>query len=310
MRSGREPAPGFESPPDSIVYESLENALSDSPSAVIVANPTSLHAPVAIAALQAGACVLLEKPVSADLEEARGLETQVESAVGVCSMAYCFRYHPLYSALAKWVKEDRLGRIFHVHSWQASYLPDWHPWEDYRESYAARTDLGGGVVRTLDHDLDVLRWIAGQPTDVMASTASLSGIGVDVEDTADMIFRFADRKQAHVHVCFGRRDYARGMWVVGEEASATLDWARGTLVATDGKHVIDQITISDDYDLNEMYLDMLKDALDSFALAAPRSAIPLSDGIAALEMATAALESSGSSKAVHLTRVDTLKVIE
>lgn len=304
VRSGRKPTEGFETPSDTFAYENLESALADGPRMVVVANPTSLHVDVARAAMLAGASVLLEKPVCTSVDEARELEAEVFAANGICSMAYCFRYHPLYAALADLVHAGRLGRVFHLHTWQASFLPDWHPWENYLEGYAARSDLGGGVVRTLDHDLDLIRWIAGQPTEVIAAAGSLSGIGVEVEDTADMIFRFPERKQAHVHVSFGRRDYTRGMWVVGEDASASLDWTRGTVVLRDGKQVIDEIFLPNDYDLNNMYLEMAKDALDNFALDPPRAPVPLANGVAALEMATAALESSRTSKAVSITAVE------
>ena len=306
LRSGRTPPEGFETPSDTDEYRYLEAALADDPAVVIVANPSALHADVTRASVHAGACVLLEKPVCSSIEEARALQAEVHDANGVVSMAYCFRYHPLYSALAQIVREGRLGRIFHLHAWQAGYLPSWHPWEDYRKGYAARGDLGGGVVRTLDHDLDMLRWMMGSPVEVLASVGSLSGIDVEVEDTADMIFRYPDKKQAHVHVCYGRRDYARGMWIVGEQASATLNWVQGTVKLTDGQQILEESTLPDEFDLNETYLNMLNDAMDSFSIDPPRAAIPLSDGVAALGMAVSALESSRSGGAVPLNTVEEL----
>lgn len=306
LRSGRTPPEGFETPPDAEEYRDLNEALADDPAVVIVANPSALHAEVTRAAVHAGACVLLEKPVCSNIDEARALEADVKDVNGVVSMAYCFRYHPLYSALAQMVRGGRLGRIFHLHAWQAGYLPSWHPWEDYRKSYAARDDLGGGVVRTLDHDLDMLRWMMGSPVEVLASVGSLSGIDVEVEDTADMIFRYPDKQQAHVHVCYGRRDYARGMWIVGERASATLDWLQGSVRLTDGQQILEESTLRDGFDLNETYIDMLKDTMDNFSIDPPRAAIPLSDGVAALEMAVSALESSRSGNAVPLNTVEDL----
>ena len=303
LRSGRTPPEGFETPLNTFAYRDLETALADRPEVVIVANPSSLHAAVTRASVRAGACVLLEKPVCATVEDALELEVDVRAASGVCSMAYCFRYHPLYGALAGWARDGDLGRIFHVHAWQAGFLPSWHPWEDYRESYAARESLGGGVVRTLDHDLDMLRWIMGPPDEVLASVGSFSGIDVDVEDTADMIFRFRDRRQAHVHVCFGRRDYARGMWIAGERASATLDWLLGTVKVTDGQNVLAEVALPNGYDLNDTYVDMLRDAMEGFTLNQPRAAIPLADGIAALTMGVSALESSRTAGAVSLNTI-------
>lgn len=300
VRSGRTPAEGFETPPGTPEYTDLDAALADGPAAVVVATPTALHAGTTRAALRAGACVVLEKPVCADLDEAQGVLEETRGARAACSMAYVFRYHPLYRSLRSVVRRGMLGRVFHARAWQASYLPDWHPWEDYRTSYAARSDLGGGVVRTLDHDLDLVRWMFGHPTEVMASAGTLSGLDLHVEDTADMIFRFSERMQAHVHVCFGRRDYARGVSVVGEDASAILDWSAGTLTVTDGTDVRYAHRLPETFDLNDVYRDMMQDALEGFATDPPAAVIPLSDGVAALEMATAALRSSRTSRAVPL----------
>jgi predicted dehydrogenase len=303
LRSGTGRVGAFENPVDVKVYTELEDALMDRPSVVVVANPTSLHVPIAKAALESSACVFLEKPVSADLDSARSLHAVEAETHGVCAIGYCYRYHPLYRQLYDTVKQDRLGRIFHACSWWASYLPYWHPWEDYRSGYAARADLGGGVIGTLDHELDMLRWIVGEPVEVLASAGPISGIGVSVEDTADMIFRLRDKVQANVHLSFGRHDYTRGMWVVGEAGSANLDWNSGMLTISKGKEVDEKIELPQDFDLNSIYIDILRDALEGFYESEPRAVIPLSAGIAALEMAVGALKSSASGRSVKLKGV-------
>lgn len=305
LRSGRTPPEGFETPPDTPVYHDLDEALEQGPGVVVVANPTALHARVVQAAVDAGACVLLEKPVCSDLEEARSLKEGVDRTGGVCGMAYCFRYHPLYREMKEVVDRGLLGRVFHAHTWQASYLPDWHPWEDWRTGYAVRPELGGGVVHTLDHDLDFLRWTLGQPREVLAAAGPLSGLEVTVEDTADMIFRFPDRLQAHAHVCFARRDYARGAWLVGEKASARLDWGDGALTVHDGKDIVHELRLEEDFDLNRIYLSMLRDALEGFERESPVAAVPLGDGVAALEMAEGALASAAEGRAVSLEHTTT-----
>ena len=293
----------FESPEGATVYTDLSAALRDAPGVVIVANPTSLHVGVARAAVEAGASVLLEKPVCDDLSAAGDLLRQVRDAGGVCGMAYCFRYHPLYRAMHDLAASGRLGRVFSARTWQASYLPDWHPWEDYHQGYAARGDLGGGVVRTLDHELDQVRWTLGQPTDVLASAGAISGIGVSVEDTADMIFRLPGRVQASVHVCFARRDAARGMCLVGEDATAVLDWAGGVVTVSSGGAAETVARLDEGYELNEMYVDMLRDAMACFDADEPRAAIDLADGVAVLEMATAALHAADDGRAVAVLGV-------
>jgi predicted dehydrogenase len=300
LRSGREPAAGFETPAGIRVYRNLKVALSDGPSVVLVANPTAMHVEAACASLEAGACVLLEKPVAATLHDARRLQQVESGAPGVCSMAYCFRYHPLYRTVAEFAMRERIGRVFHARSWQASFLPSWHPWEDYRNSYAARKDLGGGVVRTLDHDFDLLAWILGVPRQVVAICGAIAGIGLDVEDTADIVFRFSGSVQANVHLTFGRRDYERGLSLAGDHGSLSLDWETGTVRHCSADGVVETVSLPDGWELNDMYCDMLEDALAGFTEPDPRAAIPLSCGIEALQMALGAIRSSDEEMIVNL----------
>ena len=290
LRSGRPPASGFGSPEGVVVYQEVERALADRPAVVIVATPSALHAPLVREAIDAGACVLLEKPVCADAAQAELLLDHVEAVGGVCSMAYCFRYHPLYRLAHGIVANGGLGRVFYLRTWQASYLPDWHPWEDFRQGYAGSRELGGGVIRTLDHDLDFLHWTLGEPTSGVARGGALSGLGLEVEDTADLLFTFPDRVQAHAHLSFARRDYARGVEIVGEEASLVLDWNRGCLEQRDGAGAVVVSGLPSQYDLNDMYLNMLRHAMSGFLATRPRAAVPLRDGVAALRMGTMALQ--------------------
>lgn len=86
LRSGTGRVGAFESPVDVKVYTELEDALMDRPSVVVVANPTSLHVPIAKAALESGACVFLEKPVSADprIYSDRGINSPISYATTKC----------------------------------------------------------------------------------------------------------------------------------------------------------------------------------------------------------------------------------
>ena len=75
------------------------------------------------------------------------------------------------------------------------YLPGWHPYEDYRQSYAARRELGGGVVSTQIHELDYVHWLFGLPGRVFAVGGTLGSLDVDVEDTASALFEHVKVRQ-------------------------------------------------------------------------------------------------------------------
>ena len=148
------------------------------PDAVIVANPTSMHLDIAIPAAEAGCHILLEKPVSNSLERLDTLQQAAQKSGSKILVGFQFRYHPTLNKARELIQEDALGKILTVHAHWGEYLPQWHPWENYRQSYAARADLGGGVIVTLTHPLDYLASSSAKSNSLWSLTAAFpSGCG-------------------------------------------------------------------------------------------------------------------------------------
>ncbi len=60
----------------------------------------------------------------------------------------------------------KIGRVLWLNVESGQYLPDWRPWQNYRESYSARQELGGGIILDGSHELDYICWLLGRPTEV------------------------------------------------------------------------------------------------------------------------------------------------
>ena len=112
------------------------------PEAVIVANPTALHFDIAIPAAQAGCSILVEKPISHNLDRADELERAAEKGGGRLLVGFQFRFHPGLIRTKQLITDGEIGRVISANVHFGEYLPDWHPWEDYRKGYAARADMG------------------------------------------------------------------------------------------------------------------------------------------------------------------------
>ena len=120
------------------------------------------------------------------------------------------------------LQAQAIGRPLAVHAHWGEYLPNWHPWEDYRQSYSARADLGGGVVVTLSHPLDYLRWLLGDVLSVSAQVGTVGDLGIDVEDLADINLRFASGCFGNVHLNYLQQPPIHRMQIVC--TGGTLDW--------------------------------------------------------------------------------------
>jgi predicted dehydrogenase len=204
----------------------LQAALAHRPQAVIISNPTALHLEVAIPAARAGCCLMVEKPVSHTVERLDELAAALQSSGSRMLVGYHFRFHPGLQRIRHILEEGGIGRPLSVRAHWGEYLPAWHPWEDYRQGYSARKDLGGGVILTLSHPLDYLRWLFGEVSAIWAFCGELNNLALDVEDTAEIGLRFKTGLLGSLHLDYNQRPPSHHLEVIGTEG--TLQWDNST----------------------------------------------------------------------------------
>jgi predicted dehydrogenase len=220
FRTGRSTLPDADL--DGIPVErDLDAALARRPLAVIVANPSSLHVPLALAAARAGAHLLIEKPLSHDLEGVLELETVVARQQLTTLVGFQFRFNPGLRRIKAWIDAGAIGTVVSAHVQWAESLPLMHPWEDYRVGYAARPDLGGGVLLTLCHPFDYLRWLLGEIDHVSAVEHRDETLGIAVEVSVDVSLRFARGAVGSIHLDFLQHPPDHRLVIVGTEGSVS-----------------------------------------------------------------------------------------
>jgi len=136
--------------------------------------------------------------------------------------AFQYRFHPGLLQVREWLTAGEIGAAISVRAHWGEYLPGWHPWEDFRQSYAARKDLGGGVVNTLCHPLDYLRWMCGDVSSMWAFTASTIDLNLEVEDSAEIGLQFRSGTLGSVHLDYLQRPARHTLEIIGDRG--TLQW--------------------------------------------------------------------------------------
>ena len=162
-------------------FDDLDEALAQSPEIMFVTNPNSKHMQVALAGARAGCHLFIEKPMSDSLDGIQDLRDQVAAAGVVALVGFQFRFHPGIVELRKIVAEQTMGEVLAAHVVNGEFLPDWHPYEDYRQTHPAIRALGGGSLRIQSHELDYACWIFGPPRR-LAVGGQLTSLEVEVED--------------------------------------------------------------------------------------------------------------------------------
>lgn len=295
------------------VETDLAAALARRPDAVVVANPTALHLDVAIPAAEAGCHILLEKPVSDTLDGLDRLEEAARRSGSRILVGFQFRYHPTLGKAAELLREGALGRVLAVHAHWGEYLPNWHPWEDYRRSYAARADLGGGVIRTLTHPLDYLRWLLGEVEALWSFHGHLSPLELDVEDVAEIGLRFAGGAVGGVHLNYVQRPPVHRLEIVGtsgtlrwDNADGVLHWLRlsdpfGSISASPAPPAVEDFAPPPGFERNHLFLEQTRHFL-AVARGEAEPRCTLQDGIRALELALGALASGRDGRLISFGR--------
>ena len=294
------------------VSTDLQQALKKhKPDAVIVANPTSLHLDVAIPAAEAGCHILLEKPVSNSLERLDVLQNAAQESGSKILVGFQFRYHPTLNKARELIQAGALGKVLTVHVHWGEYLPQWHPWEDYRQSYAARTELGGGVILTLTHPLDYLRYLIGEVDSLWSVNGHISPLEVDVEDVAEVGLKFTNGAIGGVHLNYFQRPPVHRLEIAGTDGTLRWDNVDSTLhfykmPAHFGSYsdhppapVIETFSPPKGFERNQLFLTQTKHFIETVRGEA-EPVCDLNDGIKALKMALAAYESQKRGSMISL----------
>lgn len=290
------------------VETDLNEALAHDPDAVIVANPTAFHLSVALPAGERGCHLLLEKPLSDSMDGVNDLQAAVSVGEGKVLVGFQFRFHPGLIQIKHWLMEGRIGRPLSTRAVYGEYLPEMHPWEDYRRSYSAREDLGGGVILTLCHPLDYLRWMLGEVETVWSFSGKLNDFEINVEDTAEIGLKFRNGVLGSVHLDYNRRPSSHRLEIVGTRGTLRWDNSNGfamiyqteSNVQGDGKDgTWETYQLPDGYTRNQMFFTEMRHFL-SVAKGEAEPICTLSDGVRALELVLAAQTSQKGGKLVNL----------
>lgn len=190
---------------------------------VFITNPTSMHFETALKYRNHTKALFIEKPVFSTGEVP--IE-QVKKLDEIISYVACpLRYNPVL----QYVKNNlNLGKVFSVRAMSSSYLPDWRPGQDYRQTYSAHSDLGGGVDIDLIHEWDYLSWIFGMPEQCRALIGRISNLEIDSNDIALYVAQ-NNRMTFELHLDYFGRMPQRTLEIFTQDDTIRCDILAGTI---------------------------------------------------------------------------------
>lgn len=273
-------------------FDTLEDCFSEMPAIGFITNVSSAHVDAALELANAGCHLFIEKPLSNSLKNTDRLSKTVKKKKLVTLMGCNLRFHSCIQKIKELIEANKIGKIISARVECGTYLPDWHAYEDYRDSYASRNDLGGGVVLTCIHELDYLYWFFGNVNEVFSMTGKYSDLETKADDLSAIILKFGNGVIAEVHLDYFQRPETRSCKIIGTKG--TIYWDSTTnevkLYSVEKKkwQTVHKIK---NYDKNEMYVKELRHFIRCVNNK-EASINDLSQGIYTLKIALAVIKSS------------------
>lgn len=245
------------------LFESLDDCIKEKPEFAIITNETHLHIKTAIKLAKAGIHLFIEKPLSNSLKGIKELLNITNKNKLVTLIGCNLRFHPSIKLIKEIICSQKLGRIISVRVENGSFLPEWHPSENYKKSYAARDDLGGGVVLTCIHEIDYLYWFFGNILEVFSITGKFSNLDIQTEDLSAILLRFKNNIIGEAHLDYFQRPNTRSCKIIGSKGTLSWDMTTNDVRYYDIKNQTwtRKLKLSN-YDINMTYLEELSHFVD------------------------------------------------
>jgi predicted dehydrogenase len=219
----------LESEYDIEFFKDVNEAYEQNPDLVVIATPTFDHAESIIKAAKHKANILVEKPGAMNIKQAHNvINTVKDNKVGFF-VSYQRRFHPLVGRLRSVLDSNKIGKLMSVRVAVSSYMPDWHPYEDFHDLYACRSDLGGGVLKTETHEIDFITWLFGIPRQIFSTYGCRGKFNIDVEDSANLLLDY-DSFSVQMSMCFMQKKQERNFKFFGQKGWIEFDLINQKLV--------------------------------------------------------------------------------
>jgi len=240
-------------------FSSLDKAGEFNPDFAVVTNPTSCHVATTLELISHNLPVFLEKPISDNYDKLQELvEIHQERKIPVM-VGYMMRFNPCAIKIKELIESQKIGKIYSGVLIINSYVPSWHSYEKYNEFYAGMKSLGGGVVLTEIHELDLLNWYFGAPQRLWAVGGKLSSLDIDVEDTVSILMEQEYKGQRfpiNINMSFVQKTPLRRMVIQGEKGIIEWDISSSKILIrnADGK---EETVDNSQFQRNEMFIQEL-----------------------------------------------------
>lgn len=217
----------------------------------IISNPTSLHYETIQSLIPFKIPLFIEKPLFDQVDNEKIIDQINEN--GITTYIACnLRFLDCLLFTRDFIKDKRVNE---VNSYCGSYLPDWRPNQDFRKTYSANKEMGGGVHIDLIHEIDYIFWLFGMPEKVNAVKTNASSLNISAYDYANYLFEYSSFS-ANIILNYYRKDAKRSLEILTDEGTIQVDLLANKVSYND------EVLFSSNKKIIDTYKDQLKYFID------------------------------------------------
>ena len=236
------------------------------------------------------------------MEGVKNLKKIIEENNLTTMIAYVFRLTPSIKFVKEKIEKNEIGKILYLRGEFSEYLPDWHPYEDYRTFYMARKDQGGGSILDQCHIMDLAHYLVGEFNSVSAINLKISNLEVKADDISEMIIKHKNGVVSSIHTDIFGRSHKKYLEIKGEKGNIFWDFYKNEVHISKEKNKKPEVFNKFEKDFNMSYIEELKHFIECFKNE-KQTKIPLEEGIETMRLILAAEESQISKKEENLKKL-------
>lgn len=200
-----------------------------------ICTPSSEHISQVIELLKYDIPCFVEKPLGSSEKRLKELEHLLKKKKTITMMGFQLRFNPLIKYLEKIIKKKSpIGKPIAAHIHHGENIKDFHPYENYKISYAANKKLGGGVILTQIHEIDYFLHLFEKYDLIHSSStcAKISDLDIDVEDVFSSNFLLKKNRtkiMCSMNLNFFERPKKRKFYLIGKKGSLVACFNTNTI---------------------------------------------------------------------------------
>ena len=210
-------------------FDDFDKAVKEQPDAFVISTPPDLHVKYAKEAAKRSTHFFMEASV---------VEEGMDELIALCrnkkivaAPSCTMRFQGSIKKLKELVDSKIIGKVLLFTHHSGQYLPDWHPWEDYRKFYVARRATGAAR-EIVSFELVWLEWVFGNIDTVSCFKGKLSSLEIDIDDAYQCILKFKNTVLGNMLVDVVSRVAERSCEIYGEKGNIRWEWGSGIKVYT------------------------------------------------------------------------------